>query len=117
EVRRGVELVTFDDLPTADANGAVTVAVEYSALNYKDALSASGNRGVSRNYPHTPGIDAAGKVVVSADERYQPGDDVLITGYDLGMNTPGGWAEYVRVPADWLVPMPAGLDARSAMAL
>src|SRR5690606_15803287 len=71
EVRRGVEQVTFADLPTAVAGGDVTVtggeitvAVEYSALNYKDALSASGNRGVSRNYPHTPGIDAAGKVVV-----------------------------------------------------
>ena len=117
EVYRGVQQVSLDDLPAQGEAGHVTVAVEYSALNYKDALSASGNRGVSKSYPHTPGIDAAGKVAASSDDRYEPGDEVLITGYDLGMNTPGGWAQYVRVPADWLVPMPRGLNARSAMVL
>lgn len=99
------------------AAGSVTIAVAFSSLNYKDALSASGNRGVTRSYPHTPGIDAAGTVVDSGDPRYAPGDEVVCTGFDLGMNTPGGWAEYVRVPADWLVHLPAGLDLRASMAL
>lgn len=113
EARRAVTQVPFDTLPDHD----VTVRVRYSALNYKDALSASGNRGVTRTYPHTPGIDAAGEVVASRDPRYAPGDAVLCTGFDLGMNTPGGFAEYVRVPGEWLVPLPGGMDAREAMAL
>lgn len=112
-VRRAVEQVPWSTLPAGD----VTVQVAYSSLNYKDALSASGNRGVSRNYPHTPGIDAAGHVTDSTDPRFQPGDAVLVTGFDLGMNTPGGFAEYVRVPAEWLVPLPPGLTARDAMVL
>lgn len=112
-VRRAVEQVPWGTLPEHD----VTVRVTYSSLNYKDALSASGNRGVSRDYPHTPGIDAAGVVVASSDPRFEAGAEVLVTGFDLGMNTPGGFGEYVRVPGDWLVPLPAGLDARSAMAL
>lgn len=112
-VRRGVESVPWSTLPAND----VTVRVAYSSLNYKDALSASGNRGVSRNFPHTPGIDAAGTVFDSADPRFAPGDAVLVTGFDLGMNTVGGFAEYVRVPGDWLVPLPDGLSARDAMAL
>ncbi len=111
--RRTVEEVPWETLPQHD----VTVRVAYSSLNYKDALSASGNRGVSRNYPHTPGIDAAGEVVASTDERFAPGDQVLVTGFDLGMDTPGGFAEYVRVPGDWLVPMPQGMSAKAAMAL
>lgn len=113
QLRRGVETLTGDELPA----GEVTIAVSYSALNYKDALSAGGHKGVSRNYPHTPGIDAAGRVVASSSARYTAGDEVLVTGYDLGMNTPGGWSEYIRVPAEWLVPLPAGLSLRSAMAL
>ncbi|MFA5595672.1 MAG: YhdH/YhfP family quinone oxidoreductase [Trueperaceae bacterium] len=112
-VRRAVEQVPWSTLPEHD----VTVRVAYSALNYKDALSASGNRGVSRDYPHTPGIDAAGVVVASSDPLFAAGAAVLVTGFDLGMNTPGGFGEYVRVPGDWLVPLPAGLDARSAMAV
>lgn len=112
-VRRVVEQVPWSTLPEE----GVTVRVAYSSLNYKDALSASGNRAVSRNYPHTPGIDAAGSVVTSADPRFAAGDEVLVTGFDLGMNTPGGFGEYVRVPADWLVPLPNGLSARDAMAL
>ncbi len=112
-VRREVTEVAWETLPDHD----VTVRVSHSSLNYKDALSATGNRGVTRNYPHTPGIDAAGTVVASRDPRFAPGDEVLCTGYDLGMNTPGGLAEYVRTPGDWLVKRPAGLDAEGAMAL
>ncbi len=105
--------VPFATLPEND----VTVRVAYSSLNYKDALSATGNRGVSRNYPHTPGIDAAGTVVESADPRFAPGAEVLITGFDLGMDTAGGFGEYVRVPGAWVVPLPAGLGPREAMAI
>ncbi len=112
-VRREVEQVPWSNLPEHD----VTVRVAYSSLNYKDALSATGNRGVTRDYPHTPGIDASGEVVSSADPRFKPGDEVLVTGYDLGMNTPGGFGEYIRVPGDWLVPLPAGLSLREAMVL
>lgn len=99
------------DLPEGD----VLVRVTHSSLNYKDALSASGNRGVTRQYPHTPGVDAAGEVVASSVDSVVPGSPVIVTGYDLGMNTDGGFGEYIRVPADWCVPMPAGWDARTAM--
>lgn len=109
--RRGVRRLEIAALPDHD----VLVQVAYSSLNYKDALSAAGRPGVTRHYPHTPGIDAAGLVVASRDPRFEPGDEVLCTGFDLGMNTPGGFAEYIRVPGDWLVRMPTGLDARSAM--
>lgn len=105
-----VELATLPD-------GDVCVRVEYSSLNYKDALSASGNRGVTRNYPHTPGIDAAGSVVSSRDPAWAPGDQVLCTGFDLGMDTPGGFGEYIKVPGEWLVALPDGVDARWAMAV
>lgn len=77
---------SVDDLPP----GEVLIRVLYSSLNYKDALSASGNRGVTKNYPHTPGIDAAGVVEESISDDFLPGDSVIVTGYDLGMNTPGG---------------------------
>ena len=99
------------DLPSGD----VTIAVEYSSLNYKDALSAAGHPGVTRNFPHTPGIDAAGTVADSSDARFRPGDAVLVTGRDLGMNTDGGLAERIRVPASWVLPLPAGLGTRDAM--
>ncbi|WNJ19537.1 YhdH/YhfP family quinone oxidoreductase [Pontibacter sp. G13] len=95
--------------------GDLIVKVSHSALNYKDALSATGNRGVTRKYPHTPGIDAAGTVVSDDSGRFKPGDAVIVTSYDLGMNTDGGFGEYIRVPAAWAVPMPEGMDARSAM--
>lgn len=95
--------------------GEVLIKVCYSSLNYKDALSASGNKGVTRNYPHTPGIDAAGLVAESSDPAFKPGAQVLVTGYDLGMNTAGGYAEYIRVPAAWVVPLPAGLSLRESM--
>ncbi len=112
-VRRGVETVEPAVLPPHD----VVVAVRYSSVNYKDALSAGGNRGVTKSYPHTPGIDAAGTVVSSADGRFAPGDEVICTGFDLGMNTPGGYATYIRVPGDWLVRRPPNLSARDAMAI
>jgi acrylyl-CoA reductase (NADPH) len=101
----------ISDLP----EGEVLIKVQYSSLNYKDALSASGNKGVTRKYPHTPGIDAAGLVAASTDPAFKPGDQVLVTGYDLGMNTAGGFEEYIRVPAAWVVPLPAGLSLRESM--
>lgn len=104
---------TIDELPAGD----VVVRVEYSSLNYKDALSLTGNRGVTRKYPHTPGIDAAGVILSSSVPSFSAGDRVLVTGYDLGMNTDGGYGELIRVPAGWVLPLPAGLDARTAMML
>ncbi|RLT98672.1 YhdH/YhfP family quinone oxidoreductase [Ketobacter sp.] len=101
----------LDDLPPGD----VVVNVECSSINYKDALSASGNRGVTRNFPHTPGIDAAGTVVSSTDPHFQPGDPVIVMGYDLGMNTAGGFAEKIRVPAGWVIHRPQRLSAEDAM--
>lgn len=102
---------TIDQLPA----GEVLVRVHYSSLNYKDALSASGNRGVTRRYPHTPGIDAAGIVAESASAAFAPGDAVIVSCYDLGMNTPGGFGQYIRVPAKWVMNLPAGLSLRESM--
>ena len=110
---RKVENVGQETLPEQ----GVTVAVAYSSLNYKDALSATGNRGVTKSYPHTPGIDAAGRVTSSDDARFREGNEVIVTSYDLGMNTPGGFGEFVRVPADWVVEKPEGLSLREAMVL
>ncbi|MEI8047775.1 MAG: YhdH/YhfP family quinone oxidoreductase [Bacteroidota bacterium] len=104
---------TTNDLPQ---NG-VLIRVAYSSLNYKDALSASGNKGVTRNYPHTPGIDAAGIVVESNSDKFQPGEQVIVTGYDLGMNTMGGFGEYINVPAEWVVPLPEGMSLKESMIL
>jgi putative YhdH/YhfP family quinone oxidoreductase len=101
----------IEELPA----GEVLIRVLYSSLNYKDALSASGNKGVTRTYPHTPGIDAAGIVAESSDPACRQGDEVLVTGFDLGMNTSGGFAEYIRVPAAWVVPLPPGLSLRESM--
>lgn len=111
--RRAIVQRNVDDLPPGD----LLIRVHYSSLNYKDALSASGARGVTRKYPHTPGIDAAGIVVESAVADFQPGDEVIVIGYDLGMNTPGGFGGYIRVPAQWAVLRPAGLTLRESMAL
>ena len=103
----------LSELPTGD----VLVRVRYSSLNYKDALSASGNRGVTRHYPHTPGIDAAGVVEHSTAEEFSVGDEVIVTGYDLGMNTSGGFSQYIRVPSAWLIRRPKGLSLRESMLL
>lgn len=108
---RSIESCSIRDLPAGD----LLIRVAYSSLNYKDALSASGNRGVTRAYPHTPGIDAAGVVEESDSSRFKPGDPVIVTSYDLGMNTPGGFGRYIRVPSDWAVPLPAGMTPRVAM--
>lgn len=95
--------------------GDVLIRVAYSSLNYKDALSATGHKGVTRQYPHTPGIDAAGTVEESTHPGFTPGDEVIVTGYDLGMNTPGGYGRYIRVPAGWVIKLPAGLTLRESM--
>ena len=97
------------------ADGELLIKVAYSSLNYKDALSASGNKGVTRNYPHTPGIDAAGTVVESRVDAFAPGDHVVVIGYDLGMNTDGGFGQYIRVPAAWAVALPATLSPYESM--
>lgn len=101
----------IEDLPA----GEVLIKVQYSSLNYKDALSSTGNRGVTRNYPHTPGIDAAGIVEESLSPDFQKGDKVLVTGFDLGMNTSGGFGQYIRVPAKWVVKLPRGLKSKESM--
>ena len=104
---------SIDDLPEGD----ILVKVNYSSLNYKDALSASGAPGVTRNYPHTPGIDAAGVIAESSDNSFKEGDSVIVTGYDLGMDTAGGFGEYIRVPASWVIQLPKGLSESDSMAL
>lgn len=111
EFHRSIEEVPRSFLPPE----GVLVRVAYAALNYKDALSASGHKGISRNYPHTPGVDASGVVEESDDPNFPPGSSVVVTSYDLGMNTKGGFAEYIRVPADWLVPLPSSMTLREAM--
>ncbi len=103
----------IDDLPA----GELLIRVKYSSLNYKDALSASGNRGVTKSFPHTPGIDAAGVVEASSVAEFSAGDEVIVTGYDLGMNTSGGLAQYIRIPASWALKRPKGLSLREAMVL
>ena len=103
---------TFEDLPDGD----VLIKVAFSSLNYKDALSASGNKGVSRNYPHSPGIDAAGIVEQSSTSDFLKGDEVIVTGFDLGMNTSGGFSEYIRVPKEWIIKKPDNLSLEESMA-
>jgi acrylyl-CoA reductase (NADPH) len=110
---RGVKEACIADLP----QGEVLIRVNYSSLNYKDALSASGNKGVTRQYPHTPGIDAAGIVEQSQVKVFIKGDPVIVTSYDLGMNTWGGFGQYIRVPAGWVVPLPKDLSLKQSMIL
>ena len=108
-----VTQITEDQLPEAE----VTVAVEYSTVNYKDGLCIGPGGGLVRNYPHVPGIDFAGTVETSNDDRYKPGDKVVLTGWRVGEAHWGGYAQKARVKADWLVPLPEGLDTRQAMAV
>ena len=108
-----VQSRTIQDLPEGD----VLIKVYFSSLNYKDALSAIGNKGVSRNYPHTPGIDAAGIIETSESKNFKVGEEVIVTGYDLGMNTSGGFSEYIRVPSEWVVKKPEGISLSESMAL
>lgn len=102
---------SFSELPPGD----VLIRVLFSSLNYKDGLSATGNRGVTKNYPHTPGVDAAGIVEESTSPDFAVGEEVIVTGYDLGSHTDGGWAEYIRVPAPWVVRKPKSLSLRQTM--
>lgn len=101
----------IEDIP----DGKVLIKVEYSSLNYKDALSAKGNKGVTRKYPHTPGVDAAGTVEVSSSSLWKSGEQVLVTGFDLGMNTNGGFGQYIVVPESWIIKLPQGLSVKEAM--
>jgi len=112
-ISRHIQTRKVSDLP----NGDVLIKVDYSSLNYKDALSASGNKGVTRQYPHTPGIDASGTVASSNDPKFKKGERVLVTGYDLGMNTDGGFGQYIRVPSEWVVRLSTELTAHESMAL
>lgn len=106
-----IETKKIEELPQGD----LLIKVSYSSLNYKDALSASGNKGVTKSYPHTPGIDAVGTVEASSTAAFKTGDKVIVTSYDLGMNTDGGFAEYIRVPADWAVKLPQDMSMKEAM--
>jgi len=110
---RTIRQRSIADLPPGD----LVVRVSYSSLNYKDALSATGHPGVTRLFPHTPGIDAAGEVVSCESGAFAAGDSVIITGYDLGMETDGGWGEFIRIPSEWAVRLPARLTEREGMAL
>jgi acrylyl-CoA reductase (NADPH) len=111
DYKRTIKTLKLADLKEQD----VLIEVHYSSLNYKDALSATGNKGVTKSYPHTPGIDASGVVVKSKVDGFKPGDEVLVTGYDLGMNTPGGFGQYISVPKEWVVKLPKNLSLREAM--
>ena len=108
-----VQDMSIDQLP----EGEVTVAVEYSTVNYKDGLCIGTGGGLVRNYPHIPGIDFAGVVEKSSDDRYKAGDKVVLTGWRVGEAHWGGYSQKARVKADWLVPLPDGIDARQAMAV
>lgn len=110
---QSIETLSTDNLPAGD----VLIHVHYSSINYKDALSATGNKGVTKNYPHTPGIDAVGVVEYSDNDKYQVDDKVIVTGYDLGMNTAGGFGEYICVPSEWIVKLPQGLTMKESMIL
>ena len=112
-VRAAIETIGIDDL----SPGEVVVRVAWSSLNYKDALAVTGRGRILRGSPRIPGVDLAGHVAASSDARLKPGDAVVATGYELGMSHDGGLAEYARLPADWLVPLPAGLSLHQSMML
>lgn len=111
QVQAGVTDASLDDLPAGD----VVIRVAFSSLNYKDGLASMGHPGVARSLPHVPGIDAAGQVHQSSDDRFRPGDEVLVTGFGLGQDVWGGYSNYIRVPAGWVVPLPSGLTLRESM--
>lgn len=106
-----IEMKHIDDLP----EGEILIRVTHSCVNYKDALSMSGNRGVTKSYPHTPGVDAAGYIEQTTDERFHIGQAVVVNGFDFGMNTSGGFQEYIRVPADWVTALPESVRPLEAM--
>ncbi len=106
-----VKTRNIEELP----RGELLIRVSYSSLNYKDALSASGNRGVTKKYPHTPGIDAVGTIIKSENSSFPVGEKVIVTSYDLGMNTDGGFSEYISVPSAWALKLPENLTMKEAM--
>ncbi|WP_194726771.1 oxidoreductase [Noviherbaspirillum malthae] len=108
-----LKFLTCDQLDAGD----VTIRVHYSSVNYKDALAATGLGKIIRRFPCVGGIDLAGEVITSADARYKPGDKVIALGFDIGVSHHGGYAEIARIPADWIVPLPPGLDLLESMAL
>lgn len=110
---RAIENKTIEDLP----EGEVLIQVKYAALNYKDALSSSGHKGITRVFPHTPGVDACGIVVHSESADFTKGDEVIVTSYDFGMNTSGGFQEYIRVPSKWPVKLPSRMTLEESMVL
>lgn len=116
EEKEGNYISTIKEMPfNSLAQGELLIKVHYSSLNYKDALSASGNKGVTRNYPHTPGIDAVGTIVSSESSKFKVDDKVIVTSYDLGMNTDGGFGQYIQIPEDWAVKLPKNLSMKEAM--
>ena len=108
---RSIEERNINKLP----KGEVLIRVHFSSLNYKDGLSCSGVRTVTRHYPHTPGVDAAGVIESTSDNKFKVGDHVVVISFDLGMNTPGGFGQYIRVPSSWVMPLPDGLSLRESM--
>ncbi|MFK7779071.1 MAG: YhdH/YhfP family quinone oxidoreductase [Gimesia sp.] len=113
EITAGLQTVSPDALPP----GCVTIRVIYSSINYKDALAATGHPGIVRNFPHVPGIDAAGLVVQSDSDQFTVGQSVIVTSYELGVERWGAWSEFIRVQPEWIVPLPAGLTLKEAMIL
>ncbi len=110
---REIKDLPLEELDTND----VLVRVKYSALNFKDALSSVGNKGVTRKYPHTPGIDGAGIVERTNSDKFKVGDEVIVTSFDLGMNTNGAFSEYISVPQEWVIPLPETLSLKEAVAI
>ena len=108
-----IKELSLEELDTND----VLVRVKYSALNFKDALSASGNKGITREFPHTPGIDASGVVERSNSNAFKVGDEVIVTSFDLGMNTNGAFSQYISVPREWIIPLPQTLSLKEAVAI
>ncbi len=106
-----IELISFDELP----NNEVLIEVLYSGINYKDLLSSQGNKGITKEYPHTPGIDASGYVVSDKSGLFKKGDEVVVMGYDMGMNTDGGFAEYICVPVQWVLAKPSAFTLKQCM--
>ena len=108
---RAIEERSINDLPA----GEVLVRVHYAGLNYKDGLSSAGHKGITREFPHQPGIDASGVVISDSTSKFSEGDKVICTSFDFGMNTSGGFGEYIRVPAEWCVALPKGLTLEESM--
>lgn len=108
---RKIEQKKVADLP----DHPVLIRVKYAGLNYKDGLSANGHKGITREYPHQPGIDAAGVIVEDSSGTYREGQEVICTSFDLGMNTDGGFGEFIKVPVHWVVPLPEGMSLRESM--